>query len=83
MAYTLGRFTVDDVGFIQVVPARILVAAAKGDLDLNLLAREELANRGLDQAGVWVGFERAIVALRKCGDTVRTAPPPHSSPAEE
>lgn len=83
MAYTLGRFTVDDVGFIQVVPARILVAAAKGDLDLNLLAREELANRGLDQVGVWVGFERAIVALRKCGDTVRTAPPPHPSPAEE
>lgn len=82
MAYTLGRFTVDDVGFIQVVPARILVAAAKGDLDLNILAREELANRGLDQAGVWVGFG-AIVALRKCGDTVRTAPQPHSSPAEE
>jgi hypothetical protein len=30
MAYTLGRFTIDELGFIQVVPARILVASAKG-----------------------------------------------------
>lgn len=63
MAYTIGRFTVDEVGFIQTVPARILVAVANGELDLNLLAREELANRGFDQLGVWVGFERATEAL--------------------
>ena len=82
MAYTLGRFTIDELGFIQVVPARILVASAKGDIDLNLLAREELANRGLDQAGVWVGFERAIMALRNSGDTVRTTQTPHPSVEE-
>ena len=83
MAYTLGRFTIDELGFIQVVPARILVASAKGDIDLNLLAREELANRGLDQAGVWVGFERAILVLRNSGDTVRTTQTPHPSSVEK
>lgn len=63
MAYTLGRFAVDEVSFIQAVPVRVLVAAAQGLLDLNRLAREELANRGYDQRGVWVGFESANVAL--------------------
>ena len=59
MTYTTKEFTVDEVGFIQTALNKVLAAAARGELDLNLLAREELASRGLDQQGVWVGFERA------------------------
>jgi hypothetical protein len=58
MTYTT-QFTVDEVGFIQIALTKVLAAAASGELDLNLLAREELASRGLDTHGEWVGFDRA------------------------
>ena len=64
MPYTTGKFAVDELQFIQIVPARVLAAVAFEELDLNLLAREELANRGYDQRGVWVGFRRARDELR-------------------
>ena len=54
-----NRFTVDDLGFIQLALTEVLAAVARGELDLNKLAREELAARGLDQHGHWVGFEKA------------------------
>ena len=60
MAYTTKNFTVDEVGFIQQATSRVLAAVARGELDLNLLAREELASRGQDLNGIWVGFDRAI-----------------------
>jgi hypothetical protein len=50
MTYTT-QFTVDEVGFIQIALTKVLAAAARGELDLNLLAREELASRGLDTQG--------------------------------
>jgi hypothetical protein len=53
------QFSPDDLGFIQTAPTRLLAAAAQGRLDLNHLARVELASRGLDRDGVWVGFARA------------------------
>jgi len=53
------EFTVDELGFIQIALTKVLAAAARGEIDLNRLAREELAARGLDDKGVWVGFERA------------------------
>jgi len=59
MAYTTEKFTVDEVGFIQLATSRVLAAVARGELDLNLLAREELASRGQDLNGIWVGFDRA------------------------
>lgn len=59
MPYTTGKFAVDELQFIQAVPGRVLVAVVCEELDLNLLAREELANRGYDQHGVWVGLRRA------------------------
>jgi len=64
MPYTTGKFAVDELQFIQVVPVRVLVAVTRMELDLNLLAREELANRGCDQSGVWVGFRRACDELQ-------------------
>ncbi len=57
--YSAGPFTVDEIGFIQIAEAKILVAAARGEIDLNRIAREELASRGLGLHGEWVGFEKA------------------------
>lgn len=59
MAYTTGKFTIDEVGFIQIAASKVLAAVARGELDLNRLAREELVARGQDENGVWVGFDRA------------------------
>ncbi|MCX7144366.1 MAG: hypothetical protein NT123_25710 [Proteobacteria bacterium] len=59
MSYTSNEFTIDEVGFIQIAMTKVLAAVARGELDLNRLAREELAARGLNNKGVWVGFERA------------------------
>lgn len=54
-------FTIDELGFIQVASTPILTAIVREELDLNRLAREVLANRGLDQHGHWVGFEQLRV----------------------
>jgi hypothetical protein len=57
--YTAGPFTVDEIGFIQIADAKVLAAVARGEIDLNLIAREELAARGLGLHGEWVGFKKA------------------------
>lgn len=59
MSYTTGEFTTDEVGFIQLATSKVLVAVVHGELNLNRLAREELAARGQDSNGMWVGFKRA------------------------
>jgi hypothetical protein len=59
MTYSNTEFTVDELGFIQTALNKVLAAAARGELDLNRLAREEMASRGLDRDGNWVGFDRA------------------------
>jgi hypothetical protein len=59
MAYTTGKFTVDEIGFIQIAQSRVLAAVAHGELDLNLIAREELSIRGQDENSSWVGFYKA------------------------
>lgn len=59
MTHTTNEFTIDELGFIQIALTKVLAAAARGELDLNGLAREELASRGMDEHGCWVGFERA------------------------
>ncbi len=55
----LTTFNDDELGFIQTAAAKILTAAARGDLDLNELADFELAQRGLDHDGKWVGLDKA------------------------
>jgi hypothetical protein len=57
--YTAGSFTVDEIGFIQIAEAKVLAAVARGEIDLNRIAREELAARGLGLHGEWVGFQNA------------------------
>jgi len=57
--YSAGPFTVDEIGFIQIAETKVLAAIARGEIDLNRIAREELAARGLGLNGKWVGFEKA------------------------
>jgi hypothetical protein len=52
-------FTIDDLGFMQLADVKVLTAVARSELDLNAVARRELANRGLDRDGKWVGFAKA------------------------
>ena len=59
MTYTCGNFTIDEIGFIQTADTKVLAAVARGELDLNRIVLEELAARGLDLNGTWVGFEKA------------------------
>jgi hypothetical protein len=53
----------DKLKFLQIVGADVLSAACRGEIDLNLMAREELAKRGLDEDGRWVGFEKSLLSL--------------------
>lgn len=59
MTYSSGEFSIDDIGFIQIAATKVLAAIARGEIDLNRIVREELASRGLDQNGKWVGFDKA------------------------
>lgn len=43
-------------GVVQVFSLKVLAAVAKGELDLNAIAKQELANRGFNASGKWVGF---------------------------
>jgi len=57
--YSAGPFSVDEIGFIQIADAKVLAAVARGEIDLNQIAKEELAARGLGLHGEWVGFQKA------------------------
>ena len=48
---------------LQVFDTRFLLAIHHGDVDLVHLARRELASRGMDGNGRWVGFAEAGQAL--------------------
>lgn len=61
--YSSREFTVDEAGFIQTADTKVLAAVARGEIDLNQIAREELASRGLDDQGRWVGFDQARAVL--------------------
>ena len=39
------------------IPTRLLLHCANGTLDLQAIAKQQLANRGLDENGKWVGFK--------------------------
>lgn len=57
--------TQDELLSIQSLPFKLILAAANGQVDLNAMARDELANRGLDQSGKWVGFDQARALLHR------------------
>lgn len=45
---------------MQTLPTWLLARAATGAVDLNEEAHAELASRGLNKHGDWVGFESAL-----------------------
>ncbi len=54
------RFKMDDVeGVIQLFKNDVLAAVINGEIDLNEVTRLEMAGRGLDKNGTWVGFRNA------------------------
>jgi len=44
---------------VQTFPTEVLAAFVRGDLDLMLAVRCELAARGLGRHGEWIGFKEA------------------------
>lgn len=59
MSGTNVDFAIDAIEFMQTAPTKVLLSAVNGRIDLNRLANEEIASRGLDPCGQWVGFEEA------------------------
>ena len=55
----------EKLGFLALAGTEVLAAVARGEIDLNRLAREVLANRGMNAHGVWVGFAKAREELRE------------------
>lgn len=50
----------ENPGFVfSLTNTKVLVEALQGEFDLVYLVRRELANRGLDSKGKWVGFDEA------------------------
>jgi len=43
----------------------LLAALLRAEVDLNALARAEMANRGLDRDGKWIGHQAAAALWRK------------------
>ena len=62
VGYTLGPLTPDQIDFMHAAPLSALVAAVNGSVDLNRLAHQELANRGCECRGTWIGFREARTA---------------------
>lgn len=56
---TLAGINYDDAAIFQIAHTNLLLAAAHGRIDLNAMAREELAARGIGKDGKWVGFRAA------------------------
>lgn len=44
---------------LQPLPTELLLAMAKGEVDVEAIGARLVADRGLDKQGKWVGFEKA------------------------
>ena len=47
------------VGFMNFASSAFLAACARGEVDMNKLAKATLADRGLGLNGEWIGFDAA------------------------
>ena len=52
-------YDADKFGGIQILDTDVLTAVARGELDLNQIALNHLAGRGLDENGKLIGFDKA------------------------
>jgi hypothetical protein len=53
------KLSQEQIGFMNLADSDILAMAARGEIDLNQIAKQKLAGRGQDKNGQWVGFEKA------------------------
>jgi len=49
----------DDASILQTAKTALLLLMATGQVDATQMARHELASRGLDEKGTWIGFAAA------------------------
>ncbi|MGP8216767.1 MAG: hypothetical protein ACLQQ4_14475 [Bacteroidia bacterium] len=55
-----GRLDEIDPRYIfSMTATQLLTEALKGEFDITYLIRRELANRGLDKEGKWIGFDKS------------------------
>lgn len=52
-------YDADKFGDIHCLSTDVLAGVAKGEIDLNQIAINHLAGRGLDENGQWIGFDEA------------------------
>lgn len=63
MSHTPDELNADYI--LQAVATEMLLKVARGEIDLNELARREIANRGLSaKTGEWIGFKAAAEELK-------------------
>lgn len=66
----------EKISFMNLADTDLLVEAAMGEIDLNEVARDILAKRGLDQRnGRWIGFEAARKQIQSTGSEKGDEPP--------
>lgn len=70
----------DDASILQTASVDFLLAAARGRIDLNGMARAELASRGLGPDGKWVGFDAAAAAITAGQPVLEAGLPPVALP---
>lgn len=49
---------------LRPLPTELLLAMAKGEVDIQAIAAQLIADRGLDEKGKWVGFDKAAEIWR-------------------
>ena len=53
------EYDADEFGHIQCMDTATLCKVARGEVDLNQIAINHLAQRGIDENGRWIGFEKS------------------------
>ncbi|MBI4238572.1 MAG: hypothetical protein HY696_09190 [Deltaproteobacteria bacterium] len=53
------EYDADEFGHIQCMETATLCKVARGEVDLNQIAINHLAARGMDENGRWIGFDKA------------------------
>lgn len=53
------EYDADEFGHIQCMDTATLCKIARGEVDLNQIAINHLAQRGIDENGRWIGFEKS------------------------
>ena len=56
-------FSRDETGHLGLLPAAFLAAVARGEINLNAMAKQELADSGLDEYGDWIGHDNAAIRM--------------------